>query len=78
MRFVTNIPHPNCRISVHNMNNKFIIKFENRNLEQVYKFDETELSSAEEITTLLTDDFLQRVMHRFTVMNEDFTTLLEK
>ncbi len=60
------------------MNNKYIIKFESRNLEQVYKFEETEIASSEEIASLLKDEFIQRVLHRFSVMDEDFSALLEK
>ena len=40
MRVIAEIPHPQIKISIFYMNQKYIIKFEMYNLEQTYKLSE--------------------------------------
>ena len=40
MRILAEIPHPDCKISVFYMNQKYIVKFEKGNFEQSYKISE--------------------------------------
>lgn len=40
MRIIGNIQHPDIRITVFHMNNKFIVKMEAGPMEQVFKFDQ--------------------------------------
>jgi len=40
MRIIKEILYPDCKVSIFYMNQKYIIKFEQNNLEQIYKFSE--------------------------------------
>jgi len=40
MRVIKEILYPDCKVSIFYMNQKYIIKFEQNNLEQIYKFSE--------------------------------------
>lgn len=53
MRIIQTIEHPKMRISIFQMNQKYILKFEYGPLEQSYKFDELDFSGLE--------DFVQQV-----------------
>lgn len=58
-------------------NNKFIIKFEAGNLEQIYKVSELDVSSEEDIEEMLGDTFMKNVMERFRLMSEDLDLILD-
>jgi hypothetical protein len=40
MRVIKEILYPDCKVSIFYMNQKYIIRFEQNNLEQIYKFSE--------------------------------------
>ena len=44
MRIIAELPHPEFKISILNMNSKFIIKIEKGALEQTYKLPEMDLT----------------------------------
>jgi len=75
MRVVAELPHPECKITLFNMNQKYIIKFEQGTLEQSYKLSELDLSGGgvNEIFEILDDDFINTVIGRFTTMRTDFS-----
>ena len=57
------------------MNQKYIVKFEQGQLEQSYKLSELDLTGggANEIFELLDDEFLATVKERFSSMRSDFS-----
>ena len=73
MRIVKDIPHPRFKITVFSWNGKYIIKIEDAHLEQVYKIDETQISSLAELDTIVSTPFLLKVLKRFAEMSEDFS-----
>jgi hypothetical protein len=75
MRVVAELPHPDCKITLFNMNQKYIIKFEQGTLEQSYKLSELDLSGGgiNEIFEILDDDFINTVIGRFKTMRTDFS-----
>lgn len=76
MRVIAELPHPDCKITLFNMNQKYIVKFEQGTLEQSYKLSELDLSGggANEIFQILDDEFIATVVERFKQMRTDFLT----
>lgn len=75
MRIIAELPHPECKITLFNMNNKYIIKFEQGQLEQSYKLSELDLSGGgvNEIFQIIDEEFLTTVVERFKTMRSDFS-----
>lgn len=72
MRHVADIPHPKYKIQVHNYNQKYIVKIELGQFEQVYKLDETEVSGLDELKNMINKELLSNSLHRFIAMREDW------
>lgn len=68
MRVIDNIPHPTMRISIFNMNNKFIVKFEAGPMEQVYKFNEESVKGLAALKKIITPQFQEDVLKEFNNM----------
>ncbi|KQC00987.1 hypothetical protein [Pedobacter sp. Hv1] len=75
MRTIAELPHPEFKITLFSMNQKYIVKFEQGQLEQSYKLSELDLSGggANEVFQILDDDFLNTVTERFKTMRADFS-----
>ena len=75
MRIIAELPHPACKITLFNMNQKYIVKFEQGQLEQSYKLAELDLTGggANEIFQMLDEDFIATVVERFKTMRSDFS-----
>ncbi len=72
MRTIKNIPHPEMNITVLMWNNKYLIKCEAGPYEQVYKVDASAVVSEDDLTGLISEEFLEKVKQRFLEMNSDF------
>ena len=73
MRIIAELPHPDFKISILNMNNKYIVKIEQGNLEQSYKIAEADLlNGVNSVFELLDELFLNTVGARFAAMRKDF------
>ncbi|UEG51528.1 hypothetical protein LLH06_11145 [Mucilaginibacter daejeonensis] len=73
MRIIAEIPHPDFKVSILNMNRKFIIKIEQGALEQTYKVSEMDLmDGVNSVFELLDEAFYQTVATRFTEMRKDW------
>lgn len=73
MRIIAELPHPEFKISIFNMNQKFIVKVEQGTLEQSYKMDEMDLTDGvNSIFELLDEEFLKTVSSRFAEMRKDY------
>ena len=71
MRIVGFIEHPIMKITVLQMNNKFVLKVEANMLEQTYKFHEDDnLRSMADLEKLVDETFLQECLQRFKDMNK--------
>ncbi len=80
MRIIAELPHPDCKITLFNMNQKYIVKFEQGTLEQSYKLAELDLTGggANEIFEILDDIFIATVIARFKTMRTDFSTAYKR
>lgn len=74
MRVIAELPHPQCKISIFKMNDKFIIKFEQGTFEQIYKIAETDLSGGgvNDVFEILDEAFINTTIDRFQTMRADF------
>jgi hypothetical protein len=73
MRIIAELPHPDFKISILNMNNKFIVKIEQGNLEQTYKIADADVvDGVNGVFELLDEEFLKTVSTRFHEMRKDF------
>lgn len=73
MRIIAELPHPEFKISIFSMNQKFIVKIEKGVLEQAYKIPEMDLTDGvNSVFELLDEAFLITVAARFAEMNKDF------
>ncbi len=74
MRIIDSIPHPSISISIFQMNDKFIVKFEAGPMEQAFKFYTNDVKSVENLKTHINDVFIESVRTRF---NEMFLQMKE-
>ena len=73
MRIIAELPHPDFKISILNMNNKFIVKIEKGALEQTYKIPDADLTDGvNSVFELLDEAFLSTVTNRFAEMLKDY------
>ena len=68
MRIIDTIPHPSINISIFQMNDKYIVKFEAAMMEQVFKFNTNEITGLEALKKIINPDFIEAVRKRFNDM----------
>lgn len=68
MRIIDSIPHPSMSISIFNMNDKYIVKFEAGLMEQSFKFQIEQVKSVENLKKMINADFIETVRLRFNDM----------
>jgi hypothetical protein len=68
MRIIDSIPHPSITISIFQMNEKFIVKFEAGPMEQAFKFENSEVKGLENLKKMITPEFIEAVRKRFNEM----------
>ena len=74
MRIIDSIPHPSISISIFQMNDKFIVKFEAGPMEQAFKFHTGDVKSVDGLKALINEAFIEKVRIRF---NEMFMQMKE-
>ena len=73
MRIIAELPHPDFKISILIMNQKYIVKIEQGTLEQTYKISEMDLTDGvNSVFELLDEEFLKTVGTRFAEMRKDY------
>ena len=68
MRIIDSIPHPSITISIFQMNDKFIVKFEAGPMEQAFKFNSADVKSVENLKKIIDSTFIETVRDRFNEM----------
>lgn len=74
MRIIDSIPHPSISISIFQMNDKYIVKFEAGPMEQAFKFYTEDVKSVERLKSMINEAFIEKVRVRF---NDMFLQLKE-
>jgi len=73
MRVIAELPHPDCKITIFSMNQKYIIKLEKGIFEQIYKLSELDIpEGVNGVFQILNDEFMEGVSKRFEQMRADF------
>lgn len=76
MRIIQTIEHPKMRISLFQMNQKYILKFEFGPLEQSYKFDELDFFGQEDfVQKVNSSNLISQAESRFKEMMVDLNEL---
>lgn len=68
MRVVENIPHPSMAISIFQMNDKYIVKFEAGPMEQAFKFWLEDVKGLDGLKLVVNAEFIEKVRLRFNEM----------
>ena len=71
MRVVSEIPHPEAKITIFSWNGKYLIKLEKGPLEQTYKVSEMDVQDEEDIKKMLDVTFITKALERFSEMGRD-------
>ena len=69
MRVLETIPHPQLRISIFGLNQKYQVKFEAGPYEQTYKINSEDVKGLEGLKTMINDDLLEKVAAIFREMH---------
>ncbi|MBV8390500.1 MAG: hypothetical protein JO080_11920 [Mucilaginibacter sp.] len=73
MRIIAELPHPEFKVSILFMNQKFIVKAEQGTLEQSYKIPEMDLTDGvNSVFEILDEEFMAKIAARFTEMRKDY------
>ena len=72
MRVIDTIPHPEMRISILYMNEKFIVRIEDGPYEQHYKFTKEMAPDIEQVKKTVDEAFLKAVRETFEQMHQQF------
>lgn len=78
MRIIGEIPHSQCKVTLYQWNNRYLIKLEKDKLEQTYKVDQFDLTSEKELLLLVDEAFLQKALIRFDDMEQTMAEALQK
>lgn len=73
MRVIAELPHPDCKITIFSMNNKYIVKFEQGTIEQTYKLSEIDvLNGVDGVFEIIDEEFIKSVITTFSTMRTEF------
>lgn len=73
MRVVNEIVHPDCKITIFNWNNKYLIKLEAGPFEQTFKIEEYDLTTEADLKKIVNEEFIQQAMARFADMSRSLS-----
>ncbi|MEC3879668.1 hypothetical protein [Parapedobacter sp. 10938] len=79
MRTIAELPHPDFKITIFSMNQKFIVKFEQGALEQVYKIAEADMTDGvDDVFQLIDAEFTEAVSKNFAEMRKSFVAAYKR
>jgi hypothetical protein len=70
MRVIAEIPHPQLKITIFSMNNKYVVKFEAGPYEQVFKVTHEDVEGLDSLKVKIDDDLLEKVAEAFRLMHK--------
>lgn len=70
MRTVREFTRSDCKITIFSWNNRYLIKLEQGPLEQTFKVPEMDVSSEEDLLSILDAEFIQQAAARFDHMGQ--------
>jgi len=78
MRVIGEIPNPHCKITIFHWNNRYLIKLEQGLLEQTYKIQEYDLSSEDELRSIVSPAFIEAALRQFETMGQSLRDAMNK
>lgn len=79
MRVIAELPHPDCKITIFSMNQKYIIKLEKGAYEQIYKISELDIpDGVNGVFKILDSKFLKTASERFDLMRAEFKSAYDR
>lgn len=79
MRVIAESSHQEFKISIYHSNKKYFLKLEKGSYEQVYKINDMEVSSEEDIKKISLDEgFVKAAIDRFREMNKSLNEALNR
>ncbi|MBC7862693.1 MAG: hypothetical protein IAF38_06935 [Bacteroidia bacterium] len=76
MRIIETIPHPSITISIFQMNDKYIVKFEAGPMEQAFKFKSEDVGGLDGVKKKIDKEFIDEVFNRFMEMKKQLSKTL--
>ena len=76
MRVVTEIAHPELKITIFHWNNRYLVKLEAGLFEQTYKLQEYDVDSEEDVKKLVNNEFINAAIDCFNQMAKNLHTAL--
>lgn len=68
MRIIDSIPHPSMTISIFQMNDKYMVKFEAGPMEQIFKYRAEDVKGLENLKKMIDESFIETTRLRFNDM----------
>ena len=77
MRIIGEIRHPECKITVMDWNQKYLVKFEQGPFEQTFKIEHHNFQNFQDLQNRINESFIRKVLARFNSMQDDLNQLME-
>ncbi len=77
MRIVGEVSHPECKITLLNWNNRYLVKLEKGLLEQTYKISQFELAGEADLYQVVNEAFIRNALRQFDVMEANWNQALQ-
>lgn len=78
MRIIEEIPLPGGKLTILAWNQKYLLKYETPELEQIYKLPETEVSNLQDLKNAALGPVLQNIKSTFAAMDSTLNEIYEK
>jgi len=78
MRVVKEVPHAQFKITIFSWNEKYIIKIEIGQFEQVYKIKHLDVTGLDDVIERIDKEFLEEAMQRFMSMRSSFSEAFKR
>jgi hypothetical protein len=78
MRIIGEVPHPNCKVTLFNWNNRYLIKLEKGPLEQTFKVNQLDIESEAHLYQLVNDAFISEALALFDNMEAAWIRTIER
>lgn len=78
MRIVGEIPHSECKITLFQWNNRYIIKLEQGLFEQTFKINQFDIDNEQELQKILDNTFVKEALDRFHGMATSLREALQR
>ena len=75
MRIIDSIPHPQMKISIFAMNEKYLVKFEAGPYEQTYKIQQDDCEGIQDLKEKISETFCTGVIEIFRNMHHNWNQI---